>query len=159
MSRRRRRSRANELSLGTLVFILLSVLLIYWKDWLGLAVYWAFDLVIWIAFFKKTQCDVETGKGEACGNDAHGRLRACHLVKHRRAKHDALWAMFRLRNPAIRYRIMWALPRSSYGRVSPEPESAPARVMSPMYDGTMLLATVLMTIVGIITLGLQVSSV
>ena len=67
--------------------------------------------------------------------------------------------MFRLRNPAIRYRIMWALPRSNYGRVSPEPESAPARVMSPMYDGTMLLATVLMTIVGVITLGLQVSSV
>jgi hypothetical protein len=31
--------------------------------------------------------------------------------------------------------------------------------MSPMYDGTMLLATVLMTIIGIITLGLQVSSV
>jgi hypothetical protein len=41
------------------------------------------------------------------------RLRACHLVKHKRAKHDALWQMFNLRNPAIRYRIMWAQERSN----------------------------------------------
>jgi hypothetical protein len=52
-------------------------------------------------------------------NPAHGRLRACHLVKHKRAKHDALWQMFSLKNPAIRYRIIWAQPRSSYGRASP----------------------------------------
>ena len=66
--------------------------------------------------------------------------------------------MFGLRNPAIRYRVMWAQPRSSYGHVSAEPELTQSRVMSPMYDGTMLVATVLATAVGMITLGLQVSS-
>jgi hypothetical protein len=121
---------------------ILSLLLASRRDWPALAIFWIFVLVLWLAFFKSTQCDVEKSDGEGCGNPARGRLRACHLVKHKRAKHDALWQMFSLKNPALRYRIMWARPSSSYGRVSPQPEEQPARLMRPVYDGTMLVATV-----------------
>ena len=96
MARRRRRSRGSGLSFGGLT-ALLSLVFIAQRGWLALAVLWIFALVLWLAFLKPTQCDVEKDNGEGCGNPAHGRLRACHLVKHRRAKHDALWAMFKLR--------------------------------------------------------------
>jgi hypothetical protein len=116
-------------------------------------------LVLWIAFFKKTQCDVETKSGEACGNDAYGRLRACHLTKHKRAKRDALWAMIGRRNPASRYRILWAQPRSSYGRESPRLEESSPKVMKPVYDGTMLAATVVGSVATVLALALQARSI
>jgi hypothetical protein len=144
MARRRRRSRVGGLSAGSLVILILSVLLAARRAWPALAIFWIFVLVLWVAFFKPTQCDVEKDNGEGCGNPAHGRLRACHLVKHKRAKHDALWAMFKLKNPAIRYRIIWAQPRPGYGRVSPQAEEPPPRLTRPLYDATMAISTVLM---------------
>ena len=148
--------KSGGLSAGTLVILALSLLVASRKEWAALAVFLILVLVLWLAFIKPTQCDVEKSDGEGCGNTAHGRLRACHLVKHKRAKNDALWAMFRLRNPAIRYRIMWAQPRSSYGRVSPEPdEELQPRLSRPLYDGTMLVATVLAAVVAVITFALQ----
>jgi hypothetical protein len=154
MARRRRRSRGSGLSFGGLM-ALLSLVFIAQRGWLALAVLWIFALVLWLAFLKPTQCDVEKDNGEGCGNPAHGRLRACHLVKHRRAKHDALWAMFKLKNPAVRYRIKWAQPRSSYGRVSPQAEESEPKVTRPLYDGTMLAATVVGAIVTVVTFSLQ----
>lgn len=145
MPRRRRRSRAGGLSAGGLVVLILSLLLAARREWPALAILWIFVLVLWVAFFKPTQCDVEKANGEGCGNPAHGRLRACHLVKHKRAKHDALWAMFKLKNPAIRYRIMWAQRRPGYGRVSPQPENTPEpKLTRPLYDATMAVSTILM---------------
>jgi hypothetical protein len=82
-------------------------------------------------------------------------LRACHLRKHKRAKNDALWAMFGLRNPAVRYRIKWAQPRSSYGRVSPQSEESAPKLTRPLYYGTMLAATVVGAIVAVVTFSLQ----
>jgi hypothetical protein len=155
MARRRRRSGAGG-SLGGLVVLILTLFAVYRKDWPALAILWIFSLVLWIAFFKPTQCDVETRDGEGCGNPARGRLRACHLVKHKRAKHDALWTMLKLKNPAIRYRVMWAQPRSSYGRESSQPETAPPRLMRPVYDGTMLAATVVGAAVTVLAFALQV---
>ena len=73
-------------------------------------------------------------------------------TKHKRAKRDALGGMFGLRNPEIKYRIMWAEQHSSYGRVSPQPEKTPEpKVTRPLYDGTMLGATVLSAVVAAIT--------
>jgi hypothetical protein len=134
---RRQRSQVGGLSLGSGVTVILSLIFIGQRGWLALAVLWTLVLVLWLAFFKKTQCDVETKEGTGCGRDARGRLRSCGLVMHKRAKRDALWRVFGLRNPAIRYRIMWAQERSSYGRVSPqaEGESEP-KVTRPLYDGT-----------------------
>jgi hypothetical protein len=134
----------------------LSLLLASRKEWPALAILWIFVLLLGLWFFKPTQWDVETDDGTACGNPAHDRLRTCHLVKHKRAKNDALWAMFKLRNPAIRYRIMCAQPRSSYGRVSPRTKEEPSpRLMRPWYDGTMLVATVLAALVTAATFTLQ----
>jgi hypothetical protein len=96
--------------------------------------------------------------GEGCGNPTSGRLRACHLVKHKRAKNDALWAMIKLRNPAMHYRVMWSRPRSSYGRESPQLEEESPRLMRPVYDGTMLAATVVAAAVAVVTLALQVTT-
>ena len=157
MARRRRRSSAGG-SLGSFVVLILTLLAAYRKDWIALAILWIFSLVLWVAFFKRTACDVEKDNGEGCGNTAHGRLRACHLVKHKRAKHDALWAMFRLKNPAIRYRVKWAQPPSSYGRVSPQPQTPSARLMRPVYDGTMLVATVVGAAVAVVTFAFQFRS-
>ncbi len=152
MARRRRRSRRGGLSFGGLVVLILSVIFIAQRGWLALAVLWILALVLWLSFFKKTQCDVEKDNGEGCGNPAHGRLRACHLVKHKRAKNDALWAMFKLRNPAAKYRIMWAQPRSSYGRVSPQAdEESEPKLTKPLYDGTMLAATVAGPLIATVT--------
>ena len=138
---RRRRSGVG-LSLSSCVIIVLSLIFIAQRGWLALTALWILVLVLWLAFFKKTQCDVETNEGTGCGRDARGRLRSCGLVKHKRAKHDALWKVFGLRNPAIRYRIMWAQERSSYGRVSPQvEEKAEPKVTRPLYDGTLLVAT------------------
>ena len=160
MPRRRRRSRTGGLSAVSLVVLVLSLLLASRKEWPALAIFLIFVLMLWLAFFKATQCDVETDDGKACGNPAHGRLRACHLVKHKRAKNDALWAIFKLRNPAIRYRIMWARPRASYGRVSPQTDEEPQpRLMKPWYDATMLVATVLVAVVTVVTFALQFRSV
>jgi hypothetical protein len=63
--------------------------------------------------------------------------------------------MVKLENPAIRSRIKWARPRESYGRESPQLEAETPRLVRPVYDGTMLGATVIMAIVAVITLGLQ----
>jgi uncharacterized membrane protein len=72
MARRRRRSKRGRLSFGGLVVLILSVIFIAQRGWLALAVLWILALVLWLSFFKKTQCDVETGKGEGCGNVAYG---------------------------------------------------------------------------------------
>lgn len=158
--RRRRRSRASGLSLGT--FLFLATLLLAarhaWVAWVALAILWVFVLVLWVAFFKRTQCDVETGAGEGCGKNARGRLRACDLVKHKRAKNDALWRLVGLRNPASRYRVKWAEPRSSYGLESPQVEESPPRLMKPGYDRTMLVATVVGSVATVIALTLQFNS-
>jgi len=159
VARRRRRSRASRLSLGATVILVCSLFLIARKAWPALAVFWVFVLLAWIAFFRKTQCDVELDNGEGCGNTAYGRLRACHLIKHKRAKNDALWALMKLKNPAVRYRIKWAQPRSNYGRESPRPEDESARVMHPLYDGVMLGATVIGAIVAVAAFGFQLGSI
>jgi hypothetical protein len=158
MTRRRRQPKFGKLSLESLVIILFSLILASRKLWPALAIFWLLALVLWAAFLKRTQCDVETTAGEGCGNPARGRLRACHLVKHKRAKNDALWAMLKMGNPAMRYRIKWAQPRSNYGRESPQLEEAPPRLMRPVYDGTMLAATVVVAIVAVVTLGLQLGT-
>lgn len=158
MPRRRRRSRAGPLSLGSLIFVIVSALLASRHAWPALVILWIFLLVIWVAFFKPTQCDVETREGEGCGNPARGRLRACHLTKHKRAKHDALWAMIGRRNPAGRYRVLWAQPRTAYGRESPRPQESAPRLMKPVYDGTMLAATVVGSVATVIALSLQFRS-
>jgi hypothetical protein len=44
------------------------------KEWPALAILWIFALVLWLAFFKPTQCDVERDNGEGCGNPAHGMM-------------------------------------------------------------------------------------
>jgi hypothetical protein len=60
--------------------------------------------------------------------------------------------MFNLRNPAIRYRIMWAQERTSYGRVSPQAkEESEPKLAKPLYDGTMLVATVAGPLIAAVT--------
>jgi hypothetical protein len=100
-SSRRRRRTARRLQAGTLAILVSYVLLGIPEGWWALPIFWTLILVPWLAFFKQTRCGVKTSRGDLCGNVAHGRLRACHLVKHRHAKNDALRAMFKLRHPAV----------------------------------------------------------
>jgi hypothetical protein len=60
MPRRWRRSRAGRVSLGSSIFVIVSVLLASRKAWPALVIFWIFVLVLRVAFFRPTQCDVET---------------------------------------------------------------------------------------------------
>jgi hypothetical protein len=119
--------------------------------WMGIGV----AIIMWMAFVMPTYCDVQNKTdGEGCGNPVRGKLRACRL--HKRQKHDALWAMFRLRNPAQRYRVMWARASSRHPNVTPSPADATPRVLNPLYDGAMLVATVIGSIATVFALMVQV---
>jgi hypothetical protein len=130
---------------------IISVVLAARHRWPQLGFFLTFSLVLWISFFKRTICDVETkARNDGCGNAVRGRLRGCRL--HRREKRDALWALLGLRNPGQRYRVMWARPSSTYGHATPSPEVGEPRVSRPLYDGSMLVATIfgsLGTLVGV----------
>lgn len=153
---RRRRLKFGGLSVGSAVIVTLSLILIGQGRWPASAILWILVLVLWLTFFKKTRCDVETNEGTGCGRDARGRLRSCGLVKHKRAKNDALWRAIGLRNPAIRYRIMWAQEHSGYGRVSPQAEEgSEPKVTRPLYDGTMLAATLASPAIAVVTFIVQ----
>jgi hypothetical protein len=113
------------------------------EAWWGLAFFWLTVALTWIAFCKRTVCDVEKrSNGEPCENIAYGKLLSCHEPSHKRAKVDALFALFGLENPGRRFRIMWARSRTEHGRRSPLPHEREPQPVRPMYEFSMLFATV-----------------
>jgi hypothetical protein len=145
-SRRKGESELDLVAVGGLAF------LAYRGAWVALATGFALLVIVWLAFFRRTPCDVENKNGRgACGNDARGALRACYRSEHKRAKRDALFALFGLENPGRRWRIMWSRDRSPGGRRSPLPTSVPPRVTRPLQDAVVLVATVAGSIAAVIT--------
>ncbi|MCA1694125.1 MAG: hypothetical protein LC749_05010 [Actinobacteria bacterium] len=127
--------------LQRLAFVV-SVFLTVHRAWVALGLFLMLSLVLWISFFRRTICDVETkARNDGCGNPVRGRLRGCYL--HRREKRDALCALLGLRNPGRRYRVMWTRPGSTYGRATPSPQVEEPHLGRPLYDGTMLVATII----------------
>jgi len=125
------------------------------EAWVAFAFAGILVLLLWLGFVHPTSCDVENKNGRgSCENTAYGALRACHLPAHRRAKRDALWAYVGLRNPGRRWRIMWSRGQS-VGRRSPVPDSRPATLTRPVYDGVMLIAAVVSTAATVIALAIQ----
>lgn len=113
------------------------------EAWWALGFFWLSAALAWMAFCVHTVCDVENkSDGRPCGNNAYGKLLSCHLRSHRRAKLDALFAVIGQENPGRRYRVMWARTPMEHGRVSPAPQEGEARAIRPMYDISMLVATV-----------------
>lgn|GEM_PF-4401906 len=115
-----------------------------------------FIVLCWYAFFKKSVCDVEGRNGRGCGKSARGRLLACDLPLHKRIKRDALFAAFGVQNPGKRFRIKWADPGESYGRISPTVTATPAQVTNNAYNVTMLLATVASALAAVAALFLPI---
>ena len=97
MARRRRRWRIGKLSLGTTTLLLTSLVLALRESWPAFAVFLIFVLILWVAFFKQTQCDVETASGEGCGNPAQGRLRACRSGKAQESQERRLMGDLQVR--------------------------------------------------------------
>jgi len=54
---------------------------------------------------------------------------------------------------------MWAQPRTSYGRETPQFDEPKPRLMHPIYDGAMLAATVVGSIATVLALALQARSI
>jgi len=54
---------------------------------------------------------------------------------------------------------MWAQPRTSYGRETPQFDEPKPRLMHPIYDGAMLAATVGGSIATVLALALQARSI
>jgi hypothetical protein len=152
---RRRRKGQSELDLvafGSLAF------LAYRGAWIAMSAGFVLLVIVWLAFVRRTPCDVENKSGRgACGNDARGALRACYRSEHKRAKRDALFALFGLDNPGRRWRIMWSRDRSPGGRSSPPPSTVPSKVTRPLQDALMLVATVAGSIATIITTVIQLT--
>lgn len=151
MGRRRRRARGS----GGFLAVLGAVYLYATGTYLTLLLFGVAVVAIWVGFFKRTSCDVELRSGRGCDKNARGRLRACDIVSHQRAKHDALFAMVGLGNPARRWRVKWARSATPYGRTSPAPSEPLPRVMNPAYDAVMLAATVLGTAGTLVALFVQ----
>jgi hypothetical protein len=96
----RRQRRSTVWSLSAVSMGGLSLLLASWNEWLALGILWVSIPPLWWAFIAPTRCGVETKTGKACSNRSYGRLRGCHLVKHKETRGAALWGMFKSRNPA-----------------------------------------------------------
>jgi hypothetical protein len=145
-SRRKGQSDLDLVAFGGLAF------LAYRGAWVALAAGFVLLVNVWLAFVRKTPCDVENKSGRgACGNDARGALRACYRSEHKRAKRDALFALFGLDNPGRRWRIMWSRDRSPGGRRSPLPTSVPPKVTRPLHDALVLVATVVGSIAAVVS--------
>lgn len=152
----KRRSRRDEFSVVSPVVAVPTAYLIVHEAWVSLGALWSLFIILWLAFFKKTVCDVQLkGRRDGCGNDAFGHLRACRRADHKRAKRDALFALFGLTNPTRAWRIMWARSGSSYGRVSPTVEPVEPRITRPWHDGTILVATVAGSIAAVVQVAMQ----
>lgn len=153
--RQKRESTYRSVWFGTV--LLTSLYLWAGKSWVVLGLFWIAALVAWPALLHRTVCDVQNkSNGKPCANDAYGILRACTRREHQRAKRDALFALFGMVNPGRRYRIMWARSDVEHGRATPTPRNPAQEVTRPMYDATMLFATVGSFIVAATALMVQV---
>lgn len=153
-----KRRKKGELPLG--FGLVITAYLAYTEAWIALGFFWLFLLLIWISFFKRTVCDVQNKSDRRpCGNIAYGKLRACHLPEHKRAKRDAMLATLRLRNPGQRYRVMWSRADTSHERTSPVPGETVPKLTRPLYDAAMLVATVASAVAAIVALLVQTKAV
>jgi hypothetical protein len=103
---RKRRSRTKETGIaGTLMGVAIFFLLAgNWVPCIFLAIA---AVSWWLGFEVETTCDVETVRGTACGNTAHGFLRACRAQRrHRQIKRAILLSYLGMKRPISR--IVWA---------------------------------------------------
>jgi hypothetical protein len=110
----------------------------------------------WLAFFKRTWCDVEKSNGKPCESIVRGKLRACRW--HKRQKRDAIWAYFRLINPGQRFRIMWSRATGRPANITPMPAEPTSRVRNPIYDAAILIAAVVSALGTVAAIFVQVAS-
>jgi hypothetical protein len=111
----------------------------------------------WLAFQKRTYCDVENKTdGQPCSNPVRGKLRACR--RHRRQKRDAIWAYLGLTNPGQRFRIMWARATGQPANITPRPAEATPQVLDPLYHVVILIATVASALAAVIGITFQVAA-
>jgi hypothetical protein len=117
-------------------FLLLLVIcaLALWRSWeqgepadfVLTAVVVAWLLLILVAVWLPTTCDVVTASGRACDNDAYGLLRACHHGRHRQLKRRALLEILGFHRLARRPRRRWSSPAESRDD-RPLPKTSAAR--------------------------------
>lgn len=65
-------------------------------------------LMVWVCFFMPTHCDYQTLRSTPCTRWVRGKLRGCR--SHGRLKRDAVFAVIKLRNPGLLFRVMWSAP-------------------------------------------------
>src|SRR6266567_2971992 len=63
-------------------------------------------LLVWVTVLIPTHCDYRTQRGKPCDRAVRGKLRGCR--DHGRWKRDAMFAMIKLRNPGLMFRVMWS---------------------------------------------------
>lgn len=103
---------------------------------------------LWWLFLMPTKCDtvLRTDRGRLCTKNVRGKLRGCEQW-HSRDKRDAVFAaLFRMRNPGLMFRMMWAPPPIVPGGSN---VSAMAGSRKATYDATMLLLTLIGALAGV----------
>jgi hypothetical protein len=121
-------------------------------------------VLILVAVWLPTTCDVVTKRGGACDDDAYGMLRACHRSSHKRDKRRALLEMLGFHRLARRRRRQWRAPveptierpERTVGRPAPRPaagSTAPVRV--ELARSALDRAVMVATIVGAVPAAIQ----
>ena len=103
---------------------------------------------LWWLFFMPTKCDtiLRTNSTRLYTRNVRGKLRGCKQW-HSVDKRDAVFAtLFRMRNPGLMFRMMWAAPQTVPG-VSSLSDTVGGRKAT--YDVSMLLLTLIGAVAGV----------
>ena len=138
--RRRQRKTVASLVVAAIV-ILLTLQLIRDRQWwiltqIGTVTFALLGL--WLLFFRSTRCGYVTYQGQPCRIRASGELRGCKKF-HKGLKAEALLNHIGLKHPRQWMQRAWM----EEGDGTEKPEETPlGRLERPVYDISMLIATI-----------------
>lgn len=108
-------------------------------------------LLVWICLLMPTHCDYRTQRGKPCDRSVRGKLRGCR--DHGRWKRDAMFAMLKLRNPGLLFRVMWSAPgAATVTTVSAGTPAQSGPSEQSAYDVVMLVLTIVSTVATVLSL-------
>jgi hypothetical protein len=157
---RGRRKHARQLGVAA-VILGIGYLLYDQREWIWLVAYVTFlvlCVVFWIAFVRRTTCDVLTTSGRGCRNNARGALGACGFNSHRRLKRRAILLKLGLRR-ASPPPTVWGTgqPSGPGGPVEGPMFELEPRLGRSAYDITMLVATLISTVATVVSTVLAIA--
>jgi hypothetical protein len=107
MARQKRSKKSNDLLVMTAVGLVVWLMFADRLSTLVSVLVCATVLLVWVCVAMPTACDFRTRSGTPCLRRVRGKLCGCH--DHGRSKRDALFALMKIRNPGMIFRVMWSV--------------------------------------------------